>query len=76
MNNNFNNVVRSGVEDMIIAANSASVQRAEFGFVNEDCDLVKSMIGTICIHALDNKDIFTESQYTNIVNLINNISNG
>lgn len=76
MNNNFNNVVRSGVEDMIIAANSASVQRAEFGFVNKDCDLVKSMIGTICIHALDNKDIFTESQYTNIVNLINNISNG
>ena len=76
MDINFNNVVRAGVEDMLIAANSASIQRAELGFINKDCDLVKSMIGTICIHALDNKDIFTESQYNNIVNLINSIGNG
>lgn len=76
MDINFNNVARAGVEDMLIAANSASVQRAEFGFVNKDCDFVKSMFATICIHALDNKDIFTESQYNNIVNLINGINHG
>lgn len=76
MDINFNNVARAGVEDMLIAANSASVQRAEFGFVNKDCDFVKSMLATICIHALDNKDIFTESQYNNIVNLINGINHG
>lgn len=76
MDINFNNVARAGVEDMLIAANSASVQRAEFGFVNKDCDFVKSMLAIICIHALDNKDIFTESQYNDIVNLINGINHG
>lgn len=76
MNTNFNNVVRTGFESMLIAANSASIERAKFGFINKDCDFVKSMLGSICIHALDNKDIFTKSQYNNIVNLINNISHG
>ena len=76
MNNNFNNVVRSGVEDMIIAANSASVQRAEFGFVSKECDYVKSVIGSICIHALDNFNVFNESQTKNIISLINDLSYG
>ena len=76
MDINFIDAVRNNFEDLVINANFASVQRAEFGFVNKDCDFVKSMIGNICIHALDNSDIFNEVQSNNIVNLINILSNG
>lgn len=76
MNVDFINAVRNDFEDLVINANSASVQRAEFGFVNSSCNFVKSMIGIICIHALDNPNIFTEEQGNNIINLINTISYG
>lgn len=76
MNTDFIKAVRNNFEDLVIDANSASVKRAEFGFVNKDCDMIKSMIGNICIHALDNPDIFNEEQSLNIFNLINTISHG
>lgn len=76
MDTNFINAVRNNFEDLVINANIASVQRAEFGFVNKDCDFIKSMLGTICLHAIDNSDIFNEEQSNNIVNLINILSHG
>lgn len=76
MDVNFINAVRNNFEDLVIRANLASVQRAEFGFVNKDCDLVKSMLGTICLHAVDNPDIFNDKQSNNIINLINVLSHG
>ena len=76
METNFIKVVRDDFTGLVINANAASVKRAEFGFVNKDCDFVKSMIGTICLHAIDNPDIFNEIQSNNIINLINTISYG
>lgn len=76
MDTNFIDTVRNNFENLVIDANAASVQRAEFGFVNKDCDFIKSMVGTICIHALCNPDIFTKQQSNNIVNLINILSHG
>lgn len=76
MDTNFIDAVRNNFEDLVIGANAASVQRAEFGFVNKDCDFIKSMLGTICIHALNNPDIFNKQQSNNIVNLINILSHG
>ena len=40
MDTNFIDAVRSNFEDLVIDANAASVQRAEFGFVNKDCDFI------------------------------------
>lgn len=74
MDTNFINAVRSNFEGLLIDANAASVQRAEFGFVNKDCDLVKTMIGTICLHCMQNPDIFNKEQSTNIINIINILS--
>lgn len=74
MDTDFIKAVRDDFTGLVINANVASVKRAEFGFVNKDCDFVKSMIGTICLHAIDNPDIFTEKQSNNIINLINTIS--
>ena len=76
MDANFIDAVRNNFEGLVIDANAASVQRAEFGFVNEDCDLVKTMIGTICLHCMQNPDIFNKIQANNIVNMINILSNG
>lgn len=76
MDTNFINAVRNNFEDLVIDANAASVQRAEFGFVNKDCDLIKSMIGTICLHCMQNPDIFNEEQSNNIMYIINKLSHG
>ena len=74
MDSNFIDAVRNNLEGLVIDANAATVQRAEFGFVNEDCDLVKTMIGTICLHCMQNPDIFNKEQSTNIINIINILS--
>ena len=74
MDINFIDVVRGNFERLVIDANIASVQRAEFGFLNEDCDLVKTMIGTICLHCMQNPNIFNKEQSTNIINIINILS--
>lgn len=74
MDIDFVNVVRNDFEDLAINANAASIHRAEFGFVNTNCDFIKSMLGTICIHALDNPDIFNNIQFNNIVSIINKLS--
>ena len=76
MDSKFIDAVRNNFEGLVIDANAASVQRAEFGFVNEDCDLVKTMIGTICLHCMQNPDIFNKEQSTNIINIINILSHG
>lgn len=76
MENDFIKAVRNDFTGLVINANTASVKRAEFGFVNKDCDFVKSMIGTICLHAIENPLIFDEEQSNNIINLINTISYG
>ena len=74
MDSNFIDAVRNNFEGLVIDANAASIQRAEFGFVNKDCDLVKTMIGTICLHCMQNPDIFNKEQSTNIINIINILS--
>lgn len=76
MENDFIKDVRNNFTELLISANTVSVKRAEFGFVNKDCDFVKSMIGTICLHAIDNPLIFDKEQSINIRELINIISNG
>lgn len=74
MDTNFIDAVRNNFESLVIDANAVSIQRAEFGFVNKDCDLVKTMIGSICLHCMQNPDIFNKEQSTNIINIINILS--
>ena len=76
MDANFINAVRNDFENFVINANLCNVKRAEFGFVNTDCNFIKSMLGVICVHAIENPDIFNKIQANNIVNMINILSNG
>lgn len=76
MDINFLDAVRDDYEDMLIAANAASVKRAEFGFVDTDCYFIKSMLSAVCLHALDNPDIFINQQSKNIMEIINILNHG
>ena len=76
MDTNFIDAARNNFEGLVIDANVANVQRAEFGFVNKDCDFINSMLSTICIHAMQNPDIFNEEQSNNIMYIINKLSHG
>lgn len=76
MDTNFIKAVNEDFTKLVIDANEVNIQRAEFGFVNKDCDLVKSMIGTICLHCMQNPDIFNEEQSNNIMYIINKLSHG
>ena len=76
MDTTFIKAVRDNFTGLVINANAASIKRAEFGFVNTDCDFVTSMIVTICLHAIENPLIFDEEQSNNIINLINTITYG
>ena len=76
MDTNFIDAVRNNFEGLVIDANATNVQRAEFGFVNKDCDFINSMLSTICIHAMQNPDIFNEEQSNDIMYIINKLSHG
>ena len=65
--NNILNIIYDKVEDFVIDNNNAYIKRADFGFVNTDCDFVKNIIITMCLHAAENPDIFNEIQSNNII---------
>ena len=76
MDIDFIKAVNEDFTKLAITANEVNVQRAEFGFVNKDCDFINSMLSTICIHAMQNPDIFNEEQSNNIMYIINKLSHG
>ena len=67
-------VIREDFTKYAIQANEVNIQRAEFGFVQTDCNFIKTMISTICIHAMENNLIFNDIQFSNIINIINRLS--
>ena len=76
MDANFIDAVNEDFTKLVIDANEVNIQRAEFGFVNKDCDFIKSMLSTICVQAMQNPDIFNEEQSNNIMYIINKLSHG
>lgn len=74
MDTNFIDAIRNDFEGLLINNNLANIQRAEFGFITNDCSFVKSVVSTMCMHALDNPDIFNKEQTNNIINIINILS--
>lgn len=56
-----------------IEINNININRANAGFVNTDCDFVKTMFSSICIHCLNNLFIFNNEQINNLNNIINRI---
>lgn len=76
MDTNFINAVNEYFTKLVINTNIVNIQRVEFGFVNKDCDFIKSIIGNMCLHCIQNPDIFNEEQSNNIMYIINKLSHG
>lgn len=53
---------------------NVNIKRAELGFVNTDCDYVKTMLTTICLHSLENPLILKCGRMTKIVELIKELT--
>ena len=51
-----------------------NIRVGELGFVITNKDYNKTLLASICIHALSNPNIFDENQKCNIRNIINTIS--
>ena len=71
---NILNAVYNNFEGFVINNSNAYINRAEFGFINTDCNFVKNMIAIMCLHASQNPDIFNEEQSNNVINIINKLS--
>lgn len=66
----------TNTHDLVVKINNINLRRAESGFVNNDCDYTRTMLTTICLHALQNNLIYTEDRLKNIVELIDRIGYG
>ena len=53
------------------------IKQIEVGFLPTDfCDIVKNMYTNICLHFLQNKEVFSNERQTAVQNIINSLSNG
>lgn len=62
--------------ELVVEINNINLKRADLGFVMTDCNYIKTMLATVCLHALENPLIFNTDRKGKIVELINNIGYG
>ena len=76
MNTNITDALHANTHELVIKINEVNIKRAEAGFVDKDCDYIRTMLATICLHALENPLIFTTNRMNEVVGLINKIGYG
>lgn len=53
------------------------VQKLKSGFApNSFCDIVKEMFASMCLHFIENEELFDDERKIAINNIINTITNG
>ena len=63
--------------DTVSTTEELYVQKLKLGFVpNNVCDTIKEMYASMCLHFLQNEDVFDDERKTAINNIINLITNG
>ena len=70
----FNKTILENIEELNIKINDINIQRAKFGFINTDCNFIKTMLSSICVHCISNLFIFNNEQIINLNNIINRIN--
>lgn len=71
----YNKVVKEDIFNLLVKVNQINIKRAEFGFAQSDCAFVDTMLATMCLHAIDNPDIFTHNNDINIRYILNIFTN-
>lgn len=63
--------------DIVSTTEELYIQKLKLGFVpNNVCDTIKEMYAIMCLHFLQNKDVFNDERKTAVNNIINLITNG
>ena len=76
MNSNVLDVQHEDMHDFVVNINNINLKRADAGFVMTDCNYIKTMLATVCLHALENTLIFTTNRKEKIVEIINELGYG
>lgn len=61
------------LQSSIIQADATVVNKTNFGFVEDTCNLIKLMFSHICIHAVENVDILTNNRKIALTKIINSL---
>lgn len=64
------------LQNNIINNNIKTIKQNEFGFIDFDNHIDINTINNMCLHCLQNIDIFTEEQLNKIKHIINKIHYG
>ena len=72
----FNELLYDKVSNMMVKVNENNINAKELGFAGSDCIYVKSILTSICWHALQNLVLIEEDRRDNLVELINKIGYG
>lgn len=76
MDAKFNEILYDKVSKMMIRLNDNNVSALQLGFAISDCVYVKTILTSICWHALQNLVLVEEDRKDNLVEIINKIGYG
>lgn len=73
----MNNVSFNAFSESVIQIENNYIKKLEIGFTfNNFCDVINDMYSNICLHFLQNNDVFDAKRKTSVNRIINYITNG
>lgn len=73
----MNNVSFNTFSKSVIQIESSYIKKLEMGFVFDNfCDVINDMYSNICLHFLQNNDVFDAKRKASVNRIINYITNG
>lgn len=76
MHESYIHEIEDNFNDYLTKLSLANIKRTEAGFISTDENSVKTMLSAITIHTLPNLPIFNDEQLSNIMFIINSLTNG
>ena len=73
MNNPLNT---DNYKQSIIDMYSGVIARREVGFMDKEEVFITNMLSVMAYNAIQNPDLFSDTQYNNIINIVNKLTNG
>lgn len=73
----MNNASFNTFSESVIQIESNYIKKLEIGFTFDNfCDVINDMYSNICLHFLQNNDVFDDKRKTSVNRIINYITNG
>ena len=73
----MNNASFNTFSESVIQIESNYIKKLEIGFTFDNfCDVINDMYSNICLHFLQNNDVFDDKRKASVNRIINYITNG